>query len=155
MEACSSSNMCLLLFPLLQVTTESPISTQSHHNSQIIYNQRFTSQLVQLVVHVSLLHTPTHILVNSCIRHVQRVSQKTLSELLFCECGLPLPVKQPTSSGRPGTLKPGFAKRQFKKCFFLGHSVYLLRRFTLQLVQLVVHVSLLHTPTQNTGPFLR
>ena len=120
MEACSSSNMFLLLFPLLQVTRESPISTQSHHNSQIIYNQRFTSQLVQLVVHVSLLHTPTHILVNSCIRHVQRVSQKTLSELLFCECGLPLPVKQPTSSGRPGTLKPGFAKRQFKKWFFFG-----------------------------------
>ena len=42
-----------------------------------------------------------------------------------------------------------------KSGFFLGHSVYLLRRFTLQLVQLVVHVSLLHTPTQNTGPFLR
>ena len=60
MEACSSTNMCLLLFPLLQVTTESLISTQSHHNSQIIYNQRLTLQLVWLHVHVSLLQTPTH-----------------------------------------------------------------------------------------------
>ena len=28
-----------------------------------------------------------------------------------------------TGSGRPHTLKPGFAKRQFRKCVFLGYPV--------------------------------
>ena len=119
MEACSSSNMCLLLFPLLQVTTESPISTQSHHNSQTNHLQSeayFTTCLASC----SCFPT-THSNSNS-----QALGMYTyLIFVIFNECGLPLPVKQPTGSGRPSTLKPGFAKRQFRKCFFLGLPVYI------------------------------
>ena len=54
-----------------------------------------------------------------------------LSELSFCKPGLrarglPLLVACSTGSGKPITLKPCFAKLQFRKCVFLGHPVYIL-----------------------------
>ena len=48
-----------------------------------------------------------------------RVSQKTQFLNLRVR-GLPLPVGCLTGSGRPHTLKAGFAKRQFRNCVFLG-----------------------------------
>ena len=30
----------------------------------------------------------------------------------------------PANSGGPHTLKPSFAKRQLRKCFFVGHPIY-------------------------------
>ena len=51
-----------------------------------------------------------------------------LSEMPFCKTGFDdmwpsLPVGCLTRRGRPPTLKPSFAKRQFRKSVFLGHPV--------------------------------
>ena len=64
---------------------------------------------------------------NCCVlsRLTYRVSQKYFLKSRFAKPGLrlrglPLPVQQPTGNARPLALKPGFAKRQFRKCVFFG-----------------------------------
>ena len=59
---------------------------------------------------------------------IQGVPKNALSELPFVKPGLrvnglPLPVGCFPGSARPCTLKPSFEKRQFRKCFSLGHPV--------------------------------
>ena len=51
-----------------------------------------------------------------------RVSQKSTFWIAVLR-GLFLKCVVPTGSGRPHTIKPSFAKLQFRKCRFLGHPV--------------------------------
>ena len=55
-------------------------------------------------------YIPNHI-------YLQGVPKNALSETGFEGTW---PVEQPTGIGRPCTLKPGFPKRQFRKCVFFG-----------------------------------
>ena len=100
---------------------------------------------------------------NWCIlsRLTYRVSQKILSEKPFCDTRFKATWLSTASSAANWQWKAKYPQTHFRKTaiqkvFFFGTPcIYFLRRLILQLVQLVVHISLLHTPTQNTGPFLR